>query len=389
MFAWIGCHAGQSVATTDKAPDHVQPGAWQTEAYFPMLEDKSFGIVCNHTSTIGFTHLVDTLLRAGLKPDKIFAPEHGFRGDLPDGQFFGNRQDPVTKLEIISLHGKNKKPTREDLSGLDVLVFDIQDVGVRCYTYLSTLHYIMEAGAEFGIPVLVLDRPNPNGHFVDGPVLDTTYRSFVGMHPVPFVYGMTIGEYARMINGEGWLAEGVKCDLTVIPLQQYDRYELIELPEPPSPNLPNMRAVFLYPSLCFFEGTSFSIGRGTEYPFQLIGHPDNTAGQTYFMPVSRPESTYPPQQNRQCRGWDFSDLSPRAIHDTARIQLHYLLDAYQSLPDKEKFFLSNNYLDKLAGSSSLREQIGRGLSEGDIRDTWKEGLDRFRGIRARYILYPD
>lgn len=367
----------------------MQPGAWQTEAYFPLLKGKSFGIVCNHTSTIGFTHLVDTLIRAGYKPDKIFAPEHGFRGDLPDGQFFGNRQDPVTKLEIISLHGKNKKPSRDDLEGLDLLVFDIQDVGVRCYTYLSTLHYIMEAAAEHGMPVVVLDRPNPNGHYVDGPTLDTAFRSFVGMHPVPFVYGMTIGEYARMINGEGWLANGITCDLTVIPIQHYDRNRMIDLPEPPSPNLPNMRAIFLYPSLCFFEGTSFSIGRGTEYPFQLIGHPDITAGSTYFMPVSRPESTYPPQQNKQCRGWDLSQLSPRLLHDTARIQLHYLLEAYNALPDPEKFFLATNYLDKLAGSSRLREQIISGKSEEAIRSSWHDGLKQFKEIRRHYILYPD
>ncbi len=332
---------------------------------------------------------MDTLIRAGLQPTRMFAPEHGFRGDMPDGQFFGNKRDAVTGLEVVSLHGKRKKPTAEDLEGLDLLVFDIQDVGVRCYTYLSTLHYIMEAAAEKGIPVVVLDRPNPNGHYIDGPVLDTTFRSFIGMHPVPFVYGMTIGEYARMINGEQWLANGIQCDLTVVPMTNYDRNDMHDLPDRPSPNLPNMRAIYLYPSLAFFEGTSFSIGRGTESPFQLIGHPDCTAGDTYFMPVARPESTYPPQQNRQCRGWDLTGLSPRELFATRQIDLEYLLRAYRSLPDPSSFFLNTRYIEKLSGGDVLQKQIEAGYDQEGIRATWQAGLIRFKGIREQYLLYAD
>lgn len=391
LLGLSSCHP--SVPPTDgkttELVQSVKPGAWQTELYYPLLQGKTYGFVCNHTSTIGFTHLVDTLIRAGLKPTRLFAPEHGFRGDLPDGQFFGNKQDPVTKLEVVSLHGKKKKPEQTDLDGLDVLLFDIQDVGVRCYTYLSTLHYIMEAAAEKGIPVIVLDRPNPNGHYIDGPVLDTAYRSFVGMHPVPLVYGLTIGEYAKMINGEGWLEDGRQCDLTVIPVANYDRTKPYQLPERPSPNLPNMLSVYLYPSLCFFEGTSFSIGRGTDYPFQLIGHPACREGDTYFMPVPRPESTTPPQQNQQCRGWDLSDIAPATIYRKAQIDLDYLIQAYFALPDGELFFLKTNYLDKISGSTILRTQIGQGLSAEQIRATWTPGLDAFAPVRRKYLLYAD
>ncbi|MCF8236642.1 MAG: DUF1343 domain-containing protein [Saprospiraceae bacterium] len=393
-FFMLICSACQTHVPPAAAPAPtvlaaMHPGAWQTDAYFPLLKDQSFGLVCNHTSTIGFTHLVDTLIRARLSPTRMFAPEHGFRGDLPDGQFFGNKQDAVTGLEVVSLHGKRKKPTAEDLEGLDLLVFDIQDVGVRCYTYLSTLHYIMEAAAEKGIPVLVLDRPNPNGHYIDGAVLDTSFQSFVGMHPVPLVYGMTIGEYARMINGEGWLANGAHCDLTVIPMTHYDRNRMQELPEHPSPNLPNLRSILLYPSLCFFEGTSFSIGRGTDDPFQLIGHPDCTSGDTYFMPVTMPESTYPPQLNRQCRGWDLTDLSVRSIFETKRIDLNYLLRAYAALPDPSEFFLPSRYIEKLSGGNTLQRQIEAGDDEDAIRATWQSGLTEFRRIREKYLIYPD
>lgn len=386
-----GCHPAvpPTGGLTEGKAVTVRPGAWQTKLYFPALEGKNFGLVCNHTSTIGFTHLVDTLIRAGLKPARLFAPEHGFRGDLPDGQFFGNKQDPVTKLEVISLHGKRKKPKQTDLAGLDLILFDIQDVGVRCYTYLSTLHFILEAAAEKGIPVIVLDRPNPNGHYIDGPVLDTAFQSFVGMHPVPLVYGMTIGEYAKMINGESWLEGGTPCDLTVIPVANYDRTKPYQLPERPSPNLPNMLSVYLYPSLCFFEGTSYSIGRGTDYPFQVIGHPSAREGDTYFVPVPRPESTNPPQVNQQCRGWDLTGRSPGSIYREAKIDLNYLIQAYSALPETELFFLKTNYLDKLAGSDILRMQVSQGLSADQIRTTWTVGLESFRKIRRKYLLYPE
>ncbi|MBP6183471.1 MAG: DUF1343 domain-containing protein [Saprospiraceae bacterium] len=373
-------------------PQHevrVRPGAWQTEAYYPMLKGKKFAIVCNHTATVGVTHLVDTLIRAGLKPSKLFAPEHGFRGDLPDGHHFGNRVDKTTGIPIISVYGQNKKPQKEDLADLDVMVFDIQDVGARFYTYLSTMHYIMQACAELDLPLIVLDRPNPNGHCIDGPLLDWSYESFVGMHPVPVVYGMTIGEYASMINGEGWLEGDVVCDLKVIPLSNYDRKKPFELLDRPSPNLPNMRAIYLYPSLCFFEGTKMSVGRGTPFPFQLIGHPDLQIGDTRFMPVSKPESTDPPQKNKECRGFDLTELEEDHLFQKRRIDLKWLLESYAAFPDKEAFFLKSGFFDKLAGTDKLRLQITMGLDEVAIRDSWQPGLRQFRSIRKKYLLYPD
>lgn len=367
----------------------VKPGAWQTEQYFPLLDGKRFGVVCNHTSTIGLHHLVDTLIRAGLRPRKLFAPEHGFRGEMPDGQHIGKTIDDVSGLEIISLYGQHKKPLPEEMAELDLMVFDIQDVGVRFYTYLSTLHYVMEACAEAGVPLLVLDRPNPNGHYVDGPVLELQYTSFVGMHPVPVVTGMTIGEYARMINGEGWLTGSIRCDLQVIPLANYNRELPYELPIRPSPNLPNMRAVYLYPSLCFFEGTAISIGRGTEYPFQLIGHPHMQEGDTWFMPVSRPESKEPPHRNKECRGWDLSGLDPEKLFRQASIDLGYLIQAYRALPEENPFFLKSGFFEKLAGTGKLRQQLKSGQSIEEIRQSWQPDLEAFRKIRARYLLYPD
>lgn len=387
---WSCRSAVKQIAPTPASTvqDPVRPGAWQTERYYSLLHDKSFALVCNHTATIGMTHLVDTLIRAGLRPQKLFAPEHGFRGDMPDGHHIGHKKDDRTGLEILSVYGQHKKPQPEDLAGLDLMVFDIQDVGARFYTYLSTLHYVMEACAEQGLPLIVLDRPNPNGHYLDGPVLDPAFRSFVGMHPVPVVYGMTIGEYAMMINGEGWLTGGVKCDLTVVPLANYRRDEPYYLPERPSPNLPNMRAVWLYPSLCFFEGTPLSVGRGTDDPFQLIGHPRLQAGDTWFMPVTRPESVNPPQKNRDCRGFDLTALSPEAVFRQGRLDISWLLRAWDAFPDKEDFFLQTGFFDKLAGSDLLRQQLREGKSESEIRASWQPGLEAFRARRARYLLYP-
>jgi len=375
--------------TREDGPPAVRPGAWQTGDYFPRLQGKRFALVCNHTATVGVTHLVDTLWRAGLAPVRLFAPEHGFRGDIPDGQHIGNKRDPATGLEIISIYGETKKPSPELLADLDLMVFDIQDVGARFYTFLSTLHYVMEACAEAGIPLLLLDRPNPNGHYVDGPVLESAFRSFVGLHPVPVVYGMTIGEYAGMINGEGWLAGGRRCSLEVVRLKDYDRYQPYLLPDRPSPNLPNMRAVWLYPSLCFLEGTPLSVGRGTDYPFQLIGHPLLREGETRFTPMTRPESTYPPQRNKECRGFDLSDTDPLVIYRQARLDLSWLLRSYKAFPGPESFFLASGFFDKLAGSDQLRRQIGQGLDEAAIRASWQEPLDRFKAVRSRYLLYPD
>ncbi len=317
-------------------------------------------VVANQTSLVGNTHLVDTLLSQGVRVTKIFCPEHGFRGTAAAGAKVSDSKDPQTGLPIISLYGKNKKPTPQQMKDLDAVVFDLQDVGCRFYTYLSTLHYVMEACAERGIPLIVLDRPNPNGHYIDGPVLDTSkYRSFVGMHPVPVVYGMTIGEYACMINGEHWLAGGKECNLTVVPMQGYRRDSIgYELPVPPSPNLRNSHAIALYPSLCLFEGTNCGVGRGTPWPFEIVTYKADTLNL----------------RNADCSA-DAIDLS-------------YLLKMYSRVP-KGKFFLKNNFFEKLAGMAELRKQMEQGLSEEEIRATWQPALDRFKTIRNRYLIYPD
>ena len=324
-----------------------------------QLSTLNFAVVGNQTSTVGHTHLVDTLLAKGVNVTTIFCPEHGFRGTAAAGAHVGNSTDPKTGLPIVSLYGKNKKPTSEQLKDVDCVLFDLQDVGCRFYTYLSTLHYVMEACAEKGIPLIVLDRPNPNGHYIDGPVLDTAhYRSFVGMHPVPVVYGMTIGEYARMINGEGWLRGGAKCDLTVVPMQGYRRDSVgYLLPVPPSPNLRNAHAVALYPSLCYFEGTHCGVGRGTDRPFEMVTFGSDTLN---------------------LRDYDIRD----------GIDLGPLMAMYRRVP-KGKFFLNNNFFEKLVGSGALRRQLEAGRSEAEIKVTWQPGLDAFRRIREKYLIYPE
>lgn len=314
-------------------------------------------VVANQTSLVGNTHLVDTLLASDVVVTKIFCPEHGFRGTAEAGAHVDNSIDSKTGIPIVSLYGKNKKPTQEQLADVDYVLFDLQDVGCRFYTYISTLHYVMEACAEAGIPLAVLDRPNPNGHYVDGPVLDTAhYRSFVGMHPVPVVYGMTIGEYARMINGEGWLKGGSKCNLTVVPMQGYKRDSVgYELPVPPSPNLRNAHAIALYPSLCLFEGTHCGVGRGTGYPFERVSY-----------------------------GSDTLDL--RGEEAPSAFSLRYLMEMYRRVP-KGKFFQKSNFFEKLAGNGDLRKQISSGMSEEEIRATWQPALDEFKKIREKYLIY--
>lgn len=314
-------------------------------------------VVANQTSLVGNTHLVDTLLASDVVVTKIFCPEHGFRGTAEAGAHVDNSIDSKTGIPIVSLYGKNKKPTQEQLADVDYVLFDLQDVGCRFYTYISTLHYVMEACAEAGIPLAVLDRPNPNGHYVDGPVLDTAhYRSFVGMHPVPVVYGMTIGEYARMINGEGWLSGGEKCDLTVVPMKGYKRDSVgYELPVPPSPNLRNAHAIALYPSLCLFEGTHCGVGRGTGYPFERVSYGSDT-------------------------------LELRGEEAPAAFSLRYLMEMYRRVP-KGKFFQKSNFFEKLAGNGDLRKQISSGMSEEEIRATWQPALDEFKKIREKYLIY--
>lgn len=347
-------------------------------------------VVANQTSLVGNTHLVDTLLASDVVVTKIFCPEHGFRGTAEAGAHVDNSIDSKTGIPIVSLYGKNKKPTQEQLADVDYVLFDLQDVGCRFYTYISTLHYVMEACAEAGIPLAVLDRPNPNGHYVDGPVLDTAhYRSFVGMHPVPVVYGMTIGEYAQMINGEGWLSGGEKCDLTVVPMKGYKRDSVgYVLPVPPSPNLRNAHAIALYPSLCLFEGTHVSVGRGTDTPFEVIGLPNEynfywDINTIFTVAGSQKVSAYhfKLQDGTQLYGINLKRVVVPAKFDLSYLQLMYWHSR------KYNFFLDNNFFEKLAGNGDLRKQISSGMSEEEIRATWQPALDEFKKIREKYLIY--
>lgn len=383
-----GQEASKVTVISTPASTSITVGAERTGEYLPLLLGKRVAIVTNRTGRVGNTHLVDSLLALKVNVVKVFAPEHGFRGDADAGEHVKDGRDARTGLSLVSLYGDNKKPKPEQLADVDVVLFDIQDVGVRFYTYISTLHYVMEAAAEQHKGVVVLDRPNPNGHFVDGPVLDPAMRSFVGMHPVPLVHGMTIGEYARMINGEGWLAGQVHCDLRVITCLAYDHAVLYALPVRPSPNLPNMAAVHLYPSLGLFEGTPVSVGRGTDKPFQLIGFPGCTLGGYTFTPRSMPGAKDPPYLGQECRGLDLSEYGSFFTRMEPRVALHWLIGMYQSYPqDKATFF--KPFFDKLAGTTALREQITQGWDEERIRAGWKPALDDFGKVRAKYLLYDD
>ncbi len=361
------------------------PGASQIELYKPIIEGRSVAIVANQTSMIGSAHIVDTLLSLGIKIKKIFAPEHGFRNMADAGETVENGMDTETGLPVISLFGSHLKPSAQDLKGIDVVIFDIQDVGTRFYTYISTLHYILESCAENHIKCLVLDRPNPNGFYFDGNVLDTLYRSFVGMDPVPVVHGMTVGEYAEMLNGEGWLKNRVKCDLVVIKCKNYTHRTLYELPVKPSPNLPNQTSVYLYPSLCFFEGTTISIGRGTAFPFQVYGSPYLPDRGFSFVPESIAGAKKPPLLGIKCFGVDLREAAKKTLVPKPELNLEWLISAYKEFPDKEKFF--NSYFDILAGGPVLREQIEKGMTAEEIRITWGKDLAKFLKIRAKYLLY--
>ncbi|MFN3875466.1 MAG: exo-beta-N-acetylmuramidase NamZ domain-containing protein, partial [Flavobacteriales bacterium] len=318
---------------------------------------------------------------------KVFAPEHGFRGEADAGERIHDQRDARTGLPVASLYGKSKKPTAAQLADVDVLLFDIQDVGARFYTYISTLHLVMEAALEHQKRLIVLDRPNPNGFYVDGPVLDTAFRSFVGMHPVPIVHGMTVGEFARMINGEGWLKGGMRCDLTVIECEGWDHKGFYPLPVPPSPNLPNMSAVYLYPSLCLFEGTIVSVGRGTSKPFQCVGYPGNPVGGHRFTPRAMPGAKEPPYKGRECTGLDLEAYGAFQSRMDRRISLQWLIGLYRSSPRKGEFFTP--FFDKLAGGKGLREAIVRGDEEEAIRASWRDGLEAFKRMRRKHLLYPD
>ncbi len=373
----------QSQSLTFIGKEQYVSAAMQLDDYLPLIEGKRVGVVGNQTSIIGETHLVDTLLSLGINVRKIYTPEHGFRGTADAGAKVNSGKDEKTGLPIVSLYGKNKKPTAEMLQGIDVVLFDLQDVGVRFYTYISTMSYVMEVAAENHIPVIVLDRPNPNGFYVDGPVLRTENKSFVGMHEVPAVYGMTIGEYAMMVNGEGWLKDHVTCDLTVIPIKEYNRNAIYELPVKPSPNLPNWESIYLYPTLCFFEGTNVSVGRGTDTPFQIYGHPD-MRGDFTFTPQSTSGASKPLFEGQRCRGTILVEYAHDYAINSKQLQLEWIIDAYQQLKDKGFF---KDYFRLLSGNKQMQRDIESGKSAEEIRASWQNDLGAFKTLRAKYLLY--
>lgn len=380
LFLVLGCNSQPVPA------QNITVGAEQTEKYLPLLEGKKVGLVGNQSSLVGTTHLLDTLIRCDISVAAIFCPEHGFRGQAEAGARINDGTDPQTGIPIISLFGANKKPQPKQLKGIDIVVFDIQDVGARFYTYISTLHYVMEACAENGVPLLVLDRPNPNGFYVDGPVLDTAYRSFVGMHPVPVAHGMTIGEYAQMINGEKWLKNGVQCQLSVIKVLNYTHDSLYHLPVAPSPNLQTDNAILLYPSLCCFEGTTVSVGRGTPTPFEIIGSPTYSDKSFSFVPKPiKGVSNNPLHNGKTCYGIDLQKAGAEIVKNK-QLNLGYLLTMYRK-SDKNTFFLKNNFFDKLMGNSELRKQVKQGLTEKQIRQSWEPALSEYKTMREKYLLY--
>lgn len=363
-------------------------GADQTHLYLPLLKGKSIALVVNQTATIGNTHLVDSLLNLGIDIKKVFAPEHGFRGDHSAGETVLSGTDQATGLPVVSLYGKNKKPSKADLAGIELVVFDIQDVGARFYTYISSLHYVMEACAENRIPLLILDRPNPNGFYVDGPVLDTAFHSFVGMHPVPIVHGCTIAEYAQMINGEKWLKGKMKCELKLVKMKGYTHFTKYQLPVRPSPNLPNMASIYLYPSLCLFEGTNLSLGRGTDFPFECIGKPGSTKGSFVFVPKSiKGVAVHPPYENQACKGYLLRQNGNEIAPQLKQIQLQWLIEFYNADSAKDKFFVP--FFDQLAGTDQLRKQIEAGSNEKQIRLGWQKNLIKYKLVRRKYLLYRD
>ena len=367
-------------------------GANQTESYLPILEEKRVGVVANQTSVIfknnekeDFTHIVDSLLKHNINIKKVFAPEHGFRGKADAGELVKDGKDTKTGLTIHSLHGKHKKPTKEQLKNIDIMIFDIQDVGVRFYTYISTLHHVMEACAEQNIPLLILDRPNPNGNYIDGPILKKEHSSFLGMHPIPLIHGMTIGEYAKMINGETWLKGNITCNITIIELKNYTHKSSYQLPIRPSPNLPNDQSIKLYPSLGLFEGTTINAGRGTEFQFQRYGSPnlDNKHYNFNYTPIANFGAKYPKHQNKVCYGVDLS-----AIGAERSFTLKYIMDAYKHAKDKSKFFNTSNFT-KHAGTKKLQQQIEAGKTETEIKQSWSEGLTKYKKMRTKYLIYKD
>ena len=384
----------------------VITGADRMPVYLPLLKGKAVAVFANQTSMVNNTHLVDTLIKSGINVVKILGPEHGFRGDADAGEHVDDARDKKTGLPVISIYGNHKKPTPDDLKDVDVIVFDIQDVGVRFYTYISSLQYCLEAALENHKPLLILDRPNPNGFYVDGPILDTAFKSFIGMQPIPIVYGMTIGEYALMLAGENWLspranainAYNVTTEPTadtpfhvqVIKCKNYDHNSKYILPVMPSPNLKSMQSIYLYSSTCFFEGTVCSEGRGTDKPFQIFGHPSLPNTLYSFTPAPNAGAKNSKCFYQKCYGWNLSGTNEEILKSlNGKIQLKYFIDAYKLFPGKDSFFLKNNFINKLAGNNIFQQQIKDGKSEEEIRKSWQPGLTAFKAIRKKYLLYTD
>jgi uncharacterized protein YbbC (DUF1343 family) len=394
LLALVQCHARPSAPTTEPPPAGAQAptqppgvvvGAARLDVLLPKLAGKRIALVVNNTALINKTHLADTLKSRGVNLVKIFGPEHGFRGNAANGEHVQDSIDHQTGVLVVSLYGKNRKPTPRQLADVDIVIFDIQDVGARFYTYISTLHYLMEACAENSKHLIILDRPNPNGSYVDGPIRKPEFKSFLAMHPIPFTHGMTLGEMAGMINGEGWLDGQRKCDFEVVQLLNWKHTDDYSLPVRPSPNLPNDQAIRLYPSICLFEGTDISLGRGTEMPFQILGSPalKNVPNMTFqFTPVEIKGVTFdPPHENELCYGIDL-----RQVPAARKVDLQYLLKVYKLYPAKEKFFIKS--FNVLAGTEELQQQIKAGLTEEQIRASWQPGLDAFKEKRKKYLLYP-
>ncbi|MBL0308758.1 MAG: DUF1343 domain-containing protein [Bacteroidetes bacterium] len=393
LFFWVpSCQAQpkeKSIPISTDIPNHttIICGAERLNEYLPLIKGKNLALLVNQTSLIGKDHLVDVLLSHHVAIKKIFAPEHGFRGGADAGEQVKDSIDAKTQIPVISLYGNKKKPSAEDLKGIDVVIFDIQDVGVRFYTFISSLHYLMEACAENNKELLVLDRPNPNGWYVDGPVLKKAFQSFVGVDPVPVVHGLTVGEYAKMVNGEKWLENGQQCRITIIPCENYEHKMRYSLPVKPSPNLPNDLSIALYPSLCFFEGTNVSVGRGTDAPFQIFGSPKTKFDGAYeFEPISKPGAKSPPLLNEKCYGYDLRNTKALVQNE---FLFHYVLQMYGLYSDKDNFFLKNNFFDKLCGNDMIRKLIIEGKEEARIKESYQAELLNFKEKRKKYLLYKD
>ncbi len=384
-FVLLACVSGEERKGVKN--EKILAGAERTTQYLPLLKGKRVAIVANHTSKINNVHLVDSLIKLDINIVKIFSPEHGFRGKIDAGKTWDNYEDEKTNLRIISLYGDNKKPADKDLENIDIVIFDIQDVGVRFYTYISTMHYVMEACAENDVGLLILDRPNPTGFYIDGPVLEKAHHSFVGMHPVPIVHGMTIAEYAKMINGEKWLKNGIRCKLYYVECKNYTHNSRYHVKTNPSPNLQNMKSIYLYPSLGLFEGTKVSIGKGTSLAFRVFGHPGMLNTNYSFTPEKEQKDLYILKyKGEKCYGVDLRDIPLGHLKKQDTINLNWLIFAYTNTPDKEDFF--NPFFCKLAGTKKLEHQIRNGKSAKEIRKSWEKDLQKYKTIRKKYLLYP-